>query len=313
LTESQYRAVGADGRCYAWDDRAHGYGRREGFAALILKSLDAAVNDGDRIHAVIRESGVNRHGKTTTVTSPSIEAQVKLIEACYRRVALDISKTAYVEAHMTGTQIGDATEAEAIAKTFGKHRGANPIFVGSIKTNIGHTEGVSGLAAIIKTTQAFKHRQVPANLNYKVTNSKIRLNEWNLQASFYHRNNPSVVRDELSYELTQVPTSLTPWPKNKPLRASVNNFGYGGTNAHVILEDVPSISSGENEFNSFQFNGLHSFDRYRVYILSAKDSAACQVMAKNLAVHLRRTLEQGREPLPGDLAFTLDERRSRLP
>ncbi|KAL9112783.1 MAG: hypothetical protein Q9227_003086 [Pyrenula ochraceoflavens] len=284
-------AVGADGRCYAWDDRAHGYGRGEGVAALILKPLTTALRDGDCIHAVIRESGINQDGKTTTVTSPSMGAQIKLIETCYRRAGLDIAETAYVEAHMTGTQIGDATEAEALAKTFGKHHANDPILVGSIKTNIGHTEGVSGLAAIIKTAYAFKHRQIPANLNYKTTNSKIKLDEWHLK----------------------VPTHLTPWPQNKLLRASINNFGYGGTNAHVILENAPPMHSYANGVNGFQHNGVHTSERYRVFVLSAKDPAVCQVMAKNLAAHLRQALEEGLEPPLGDLAFTLAERRSRLP
>ena len=178
-----YRVLGREGKCYAWDSRADGYGRGEGIAALIIKSLDAAIRDGDRVHAVIRETGLNQDGKTTTITSPSMEAQIKLIEACYSRAGLDISETGYVEAHMTGTKIGDAIEAEALAKTFGQSRTLDPIPVGSVKTNIGHTEPVSGLAAVIKTTFALKHGQIAPNLNYKQTNSKISLDEWNLRVS----------------------------------------------------------------------------------------------------------------------------------
>ncbi|KAL2167896.1 hypothetical protein VTG60DRAFT_683 [Thermothelomyces hinnuleus] len=258
-------AAGPSGRCYAWDERAHGYGRGEGVAVLILKPLDAALRDGDRVHAVIRESGVNQDGKTNTVTSPSMEAQIKLIESCYKRAGLNMSETGYVEGHMTGTQVGDPTEAEAIARTFGKHQTGEPILVGSVKTNIGHTEAVSGLASIIKTVFVLKHRQIPPNLNYEKPNPKIKLDEWHLQ----------------------VPTRLTSWPQGKPLRASINNFGYGGTNAHVILESPPPIHMHVNGLNVYQANGLQESDRYRVYVLSAKDSTACQQMAKNLAAYLR--------------------------
>lgn len=175
--------VGAEGKCYAWDTRADGYGRGEGVAALILKSLDAAIRDGDHVHAVIRDTGLNQDGKTTTITSPSMAAQVNLIETCYRRAGLDLSETGYVEAHMTGTKIGDATEAEALAKTFGRSRAHDPILVGSVKTNVGHTEAVSGLAAIIKTVFALKHGQIAPNLNYEETNPNINLDEWHLQVS----------------------------------------------------------------------------------------------------------------------------------
>lgn len=176
--------VGAAGKCYAWDARAEGYGRGEGVSALILKSLEGALRDGDEIHAVIRETAVNQDGKTTNITSPSMEAQVQLIKACYQRAGLDLSETGFVEAHMTGTQVGDATEAEALAKTFGGSRLRNdPIPVGSVKTNIGHLEPVSGLASIIKAAFMFKNRQVPPNLNYELPNPKIPLDEWHLQVS----------------------------------------------------------------------------------------------------------------------------------
>ena len=273
--------VGADGRCYAWDSRAQGYGR-----VLVLKSLNAAIRDRDRVHAVIRSSALNQDGKTSTITSPSMDAQVRLIRDCYRRAGLDLSDTGYIEAHMTGTQVGDAVEAESLARTFGMSRAVDdPVWVGSVKTNVGHTEGVSGLAGIIKTVMAMKYRSIAPNLNYTVGSAKIPLKDWHLQ----------------------VPTSLVPWPRDKPLRASINNFGYGGTNAHVILEGAPeySISNG---------NG-HCFDAYdqsHLFILSAQDPTTTKAMARNLAVHLRKCIEADTASSLGDLAFTLAERRSRL-
>jgi acyl transferase domain-containing protein len=284
-------AIGDEGKCFAWDERAHGYGRGEGVAALILQPLDAALRAGNQVHAVIRESGLNQDGKTTTISSPSADAQVKLIQDCYKRAGFNLTDTGYVEAHMTGTAAGDPVEAEAIARTFGKSRDASdPITVGSVKTNLGHTEPVSGLAALIKTTFALKHKVIPPNLNYEKTNPEIHLKAWHLQ----------------------VPTAPMPWPQDKLLRASVNNFGYGGTNAHVILDQSPTDTDRNASYHS---NGVtngnghangHHTDQSFVYLLSAKDSVACGTMMRQFAAHIVQS-----QPKPGDLAFTLAERRSR--
>lgn len=257
-------------------------------AALILKPLSSALRDDDQIHAVIKDTGVNQDGKTTTITSPSADAQVKLIQECYRRAGLDISETGYVEAHMTGTSAGDPIEADAISRTFGMcQQPGSSIPVGSIKTNVGHTEPVSGLAAVIKTAFALKNAMIPPNLNYEVTNPSIDLEKGRLE----------------------VPTALVPWPKDKILRASINNFGYGGTNSHAILEPAPftadirrpnghSVAERVNQYN-------HT---WRVFVVSAKDSVACQTMMRRLASHIVETL-----PSPGDLAYTLSERRTLHP
>lgn len=285
LAMSSLGMIGADGRCYAWDERAQGYGRGEGVAALVLKSLEAALRDGDRIHAVIRDTGLNQDGKTQSITSPSIDAQTRLIRDCYRRAGLDPAETGYVEAHMTGTQAGDVAEATALAQTFGAARPeTDPVLVGSVKTNIGHTEGVSGLAAIIKAAFAMKHGQVPQNLNYARGNPKIPLHQWRLQ----------------------VPTAMTAWPSNKPLRASINNFGYGGTNSHVILEAAPMPPAREDAAGGDEDMAS------RVFLVSAKDASSTRAMAKRLAGELRRRAQQGRAPTMGDLAHTLATRRSRF-
>jgi acyl transferase domain-containing protein len=289
--------VGADGRCYAWDSRAQGYGRGEGVAVLVLKSLDAAVRDGDRVHAVIRETGLNQDGRTTSITSPSMDAQIRLIRHCYRRAGLDIADTGYVEAHMTGTQAGDVTEAESLARTFGASRTqGDPVWVGSVKTNVGHTEGVSGLAGVIKTAMAMKYRAIPPNQNYVVGNDKIPLGDWHLR----------------------VPTSLVPWPRNKPLRASINNFGYGGTNAHVIIEGAPEMrlangSSGRSHTgDGGTTTTADDGDVSRLYVLSAQDAATAKAMAGNLAAYLRKSIKGEMDLQPADIAYTLSHRRSRL-
>ncbi|KKK24815.1 hypothetical protein P175DRAFT_0548914 [Aspergillus ochraceoroseus IBT 24754] len=288
--------LGPNGKCFAWDDRAEGYGRGEGVASLVLKPLHAALRDGDVVHAVIRETGLNQDGKTPTITSPSMEAQVAVIEDVYRRAGLSPADVGYVEAHMTGTPSGDPIEAEALARTFGKHRRADdPVIVGSVKPNVGHTEPVSGLAAMIKTVYVLKNRLIPPNLNYLKTNPKIPLDEWHLT----------------------VPTSLTPWPADKPLRASINNFGYGGTNAHVIMEAAPETSptNGASHSNGVDsangaVNSAREVDESLVYVVSAKDSVASQGMNKNFAAYIRESIANGTAPLPADLAFTLSERRS---
>lgn len=156
-------------------------------AVLVLKPLHAALRDGDHVHAVIRESRLNQNGKTTSVTSPSLNAQIELIKQCYKRAGLDIADTGYVEAHMTGTATGDVTEAEALATTFGRNRnGDDPVLVGSVKTNIGHTGPVSGLAGIIKTIWALKTKQIPQNLNYETPNPRIPLEEWHIAVRAQH-------------------------------------------------------------------------------------------------------------------------------
>ncbi|KAE8384250.1 putative polyketide synthase [Aspergillus alliaceus] len=287
ISASTIGAIGSEGKCFAWDNRAAGYGRGEGVAALILKPLDAALLAGDQIHAVIKGSGVNQDGKTTTITSPSADAQVNLIEQCYRRAGLDIAQTGYVEAHMTGTAAGDPVEAEAIARTFGKARQANDkVLVGSVKTNVGHTEPVSGLAAVIKTTFALKTASIPPNLNYETPNPSIDFDKGHLE----------------------VPTRLAPWPEDKILRASINNFGYGGTNAHVILEPAPAPTAIYHLNGQSTSEGSQSGDKSRVFVVSARDSAACRTVMDRLASHIIET-----SPSPDSLAYTLNERRSLHP
>lgn len=261
----------------------------------MLKPLTAALRDSDRIHAVIRQTALNQDGKTTTISSPSLEAQEALIKDCYRRAGLNMADTGYVEAHMTGTPTGDLIEAQALARTFGESRSSgDPILVGSVKTNLGHTEPVSGLAAVIKTAYALKHGLIPPNLNYKSGNPSIKLREWKLD----------------------VPKALTTWPAGKALRASVNNFGYGGTNAHIIMESAPARAAAraDSPHPSIEADGqLAAGPEQRVFVISGKDSFSSEKMTQNLAAHLRQKIADGGEPSLDDLAYTLAERRSRFP
>ncbi|KAH9872372.1 polyketide synthase [Plenodomus lingam] len=296
---SNLGVLSPQGKCLPWDHRANGYGRGEGMAVVILKRLDLALKDGDHIHSVIRESAMNQDGKTSTITTPAKEAQQTLIRDCYSRAGLSLSETAYIEAHMTGTPTGDPIEAESLAKTFGAARAAgDSVYVGSIKANIGHTEPVSGLASIIKTALVLQHQQIPPHLNYEKSNPAIPLQDWNLK----------------------LPLSLIGWPEGAPLRASVNNFGYGGTNVHVIMEAAPvstakTLHTSEfntiNEVESQQIGPTEASPSY-VYIISSRHSAGGLEMGESLALHIRDSIMRDQKPRAIDLAYTLAERRTRF-
>jgi len=181
-TNGNNSLISKDGKSYAFDSRANGYGRGEGSATVILKRLDDAIRDGNPIRAVIRESGVNQDGKTETITTPSGEAQEALIRACYQRAGLDPSLTTYFEAHGTGTRTGDPIEVKAIASVFKDSRPADqPLRIGSVKTNIGHTETASGVAAVIKVVLALENGQIPPSVNFEEPNEKLHLEEWKLK------------------------------------------------------------------------------------------------------------------------------------
>ncbi|KAI0096685.1 ketoacyl-synt-domain-containing protein [Hypoxylon sp. NC0597] len=207
-----------DGKCYSFDARANGYGRGEGIGIVVLKRLQDAIRDNDNIRGVIRGSSVNQDGRTPGITLPSSEAQLRNIKAVYKRAGLSVDSTAYVECHGTGTQAGDFRELKAISDGFCAQRtSANPIYVGSIKTNIGHLEGCAGIAGLIKGILTIENGVIPKHLNFNLPgNPAIKFDDWKVK----------------------VPIANTPWPTEGLRRASVNCFGFGGTNAHVIMDDA---------------------------------------------------------------------------
>ncbi|KAG4444512.1 hypothetical protein IFR05_000103 [Cadophora sp. M221] len=216
ITMTSMGFLSPDGRCHSFDHRANGYARGEGVSCVILKPLSEALKNGDVIRAVIRNSAINQDGKTPGITFPSAAAQASLAEKIYAQAGLDPMETTYVETHGTGTQAGDPVEASALYSTFGKLRN-DPLRIGSIKTNVGHLEGASGVTGLIKTVLMLEKEQILPNSDFQSPNKRIPLDEWKLE----------------------VPTKCLPWSrKNGVLRASVQSFGYGGTNAHVIVEDA---------------------------------------------------------------------------
>ncbi|KAK8014373.1 hypothetical protein PG990_007669 [Apiospora arundinis] len=216
-TMSHMNFLSPDGTSKPFDHRANGYSRGEGAAFCVLKPLDLALKDGDVIRAVIRNTDVNQDGFTPGITQPSSEAQENLIRRVYADAGLNLAHTTYVEAHGTGTPIGDPLEAKALGRTFGNARqSGDSVYIGSLKSNIGHLEGGSGTAQVIKAIFMLEQGQIPPSLYYEKPNPHIPMDDWNLR----------------------VPTELTPWPADGLRRISINSFGYGGTNAHCILDDA---------------------------------------------------------------------------
>ncbi|KAI1873437.1 hypothetical protein JX265_005059 [Neoarthrinium moseri] len=290
-----------DGKSYSFDSRGNGYGRGEGVATVVLKRLDDALRAGDPVRAVIRETCLNQDGKTETITSPSQQAQEELIRKCYRKAGLGLGAVQYFEAHGTGTPTGDPIELGAAAAVFQHSRSAKePLLIGSVKSNIGHTETVSGLASLIKVALALERGEIPPSINFERPNKRLKLDEWNFK----------------------VPQKCEEWHAGVDgnRRASLSNFGYGGTNAHVIMEDLPHqiVHDSRRHLNGNGYtNGdRHSIKQYsRVFLLSAKDEQACRMMVENLKKHLQRLVlsdEDDNEYLDS-LAYTLGQRRTLFP
>ncbi|KAF2755008.1 ketoacyl-synt-domain-containing protein [Pseudovirgaria hyperparasitica] len=219
MSMGQLNFLSPDSKCYSFDHRANGYARGEGFSILVLKSLDDAIRDNDTIRAVVRASSVCQDGKTPGITLPSSDAQADLIASTYRKARLSMLDTQYFEAHGTGTTAGDAAELRAIGRTIGANRRpGETILCGSVKPNIGHLEGCAGLAGILKAIMAVEQGLIPQNLWFE---------------------KPSPENDLDAYRVT-IPTELTTWPTHGIRRASINCFGFGGTLAHVIIDDAAS-------------------------------------------------------------------------
>lgn len=215
--ETEFGAISPSGHTYAFDERADGYVRGEGGALVLLKPLPAALADGNRIHAIIAGSAVGNAGRDTSgLTVPSAAAQAEVMRRALAGAGLRPDHLDYVEAHGTGTAVGDPVEARALGEVFGARRN-HPLPIGSVKTNIGHTGAAAGVAGLVKTILAVEKACLPASLNFKSAGTDL------------HRLG------------LQVNTALTPWPQGECRRAGVSSFGMGGTNAHVIVEQAPTV------------------------------------------------------------------------
>ncbi|KAL8764126.1 MAG: hypothetical protein Q9184_000268 [Pyrenodesmia sp. 2 TL-2023] len=240
VAESNLNMLSKDGRSRMWDAGANGYARGEGVGSVVMKTLSRALRDGDHIEYIIRETGVNQDGKTPGITMPSPAMQAALIRDTYARAGLDLAKRndrcQYFEAHGTGTPAGDPQEAGAIYRAFfadlesdaktadSSVNDDDVLYVGSIKTIVGHTEGTAGIAGLMKAALAVQHKTIPPNMHFTRLNPDI--------APYYNN--------------LKVPVQSCEWPDlppGVPRRVSVNSFGFGGANAHAIIESYEPESN----------------------------------------------------------------------
>lgn len=217
ISEAQAGFLSPTGSSHGFAATANGYVRAEGVGIVVLKKLGAAIADGNRIHAVIKATAVNQDGKTNGITVPNGDAQFRLMKKAYAKACLSPGKIQYLEAHGTGTPVGDPIEADSIGRILSLDRSPEDLcYVGSVKTNIGHTEGAAGMAGLIKVVMAMRNRAIPPHLHLKQINPKIQL-------------------DKAPYV---IPTTLVVWPEHDgPMLAGINSFGFGGTNAHLVLSE----------------------------------------------------------------------------
>ena len=260
-----------DGLCRAFDANAQGTVFGNGVGIVVLKRLSDALSDGDTIYAVIKGSAINNDGaEKVSLTAPSVTGQAAVIAAALKNAKVDPATISYIEAHGTGTALGDPIEVAALNKVFGPPTSEqiSHCAIGSVKTNIGHLDAAAGIAGLIKTVLALTHQQIPPSLNFQQPNPKIDF-----------ANSPFTVQNQLS-----------DWPRNgTPRRAGVSSFGMGGTNVHVVLEEGPEGEQGTR--NREQGTGNEGDRRQEpadhLLVLSAKTPVALEAAAANLVDHLK--------------------------
>ncbi|TLS21198.1 uncharacterized protein PpBr36_10632 [Pyricularia pennisetigena] len=279
IAESKLKMLSPRGRSSMWDKAADGYARGDGIAAVVIKTLSQALQDGDHIECIVRETGINQDGRTKGITMPSAKSQQELIRQTYARAGLDLSKASdrpqYFEAHGTGTPAGDPQEAEGIASAFfgpdigfQREQKDNPLYVGSIKTIIGHTEGTAGIAGLLKASLAVQHGTIPPNM-------------------LFNELSPSVAP---FYKHVRISSEPLPWPdvpQGAPRRASLNSFGFGGANAHAVVEsytcrrlprtaarETTTVSLAPFNFSAATEKSLRSMlESYATHLESKEDSS----------------------------------------
>ncbi|KUN25511.1 hypothetical protein AQJ23_16700 [Streptomyces antibioticus] len=296
LNANGYEAFGSsgmlagDGRCKTFDHRADGYARGEGVGVLFLKPLSRAEADGDSVHAVILGSAVNHGGRATSLTAPNPAAQAAVIGAALRRAGVGADTIGYVEAHGTGTPLGDPIEVQGLTRAFRDHGWdgtGRRCALGTVKTSVGHLETAAGIAGLIKTVLAMRHRILPPLLHLE-------------------RPNPLLELERTPFHLVD---AAMPWDRHStgdhelPRRAGVSSFGFGGANAHVVLEEYSDRRSAPAASGA------------QLIVLSALDEDRLGAYAARLLDHTRRVLMRGTDgdAALADLAWTLQTGRSELP
>ena len=279
---AQTGMMSRDGRCFTFDQRANGFAPAEGVGAVLLKRLSDAQQDGDNILAVIHGWGVNQDGKTNGITAPNPDAQARLQQEVYDKFGIDPAAIQMVEAHGTGTKLGDPIEVDALKASFGKYTNKTDYCaLGSVKSNIGHCFTAAGVASVIKVVLALRHKQLPPTINYERLNEHIDL-----------AGSPFYVNDR-----------LRPWePGGASRMAAVSGFGFGGTNAHLVV----------GEYTAAPARSAPSFVAEHgriIFPLSARTAEQLKQQAANLLDHVTR---HGRALDPLDVAYTLQAGRDAM-
>lgn len=272
-----------DGHCRAFDEKAAGTVIGSGAGLVVLKRLDDALRDGDTIYAVIKGTAANNDGADKVgFTAPSVNGQAEVIRAAQLIAGVGAESVGYIEAHGTGTVLGDPIEMAALTQAFqadGKSIRTHYCAVGSVKTNIGHLDAAAGVSGLIKTVMALKHKTLPASLHFERPNPQIDF----ANSPFY------------------VNATTQAWPAGAtPRRAGVSSFGIGGTNVHVVLEEAPPTAT------------VDSASRWQVLPLSAQNAAALQEAGRQLGRHLEASEASTAQPL-ADIAHTLQSGRRAMP
>ncbi|GAP88125.1 putative polyketide synthase [Rosellinia necatrix] len=266
---------GASSRSF--DADADGYARAEAVSMIYVKRLDDALRDGNPIRAIIRSTASNCDGKTPGLTKPSREAHETLIRASYAAAGLEneLHRTGFFECHATGTSSGDPEEAKAVADVFGQGGG---VYIGSVKPNLGHSEGASGLTSLLKCIMALENKIIPPNIKFQKPNPNIPFEEGGLR----------------------VPTEPIPWPQDRDERASINSFGVGGANAHVIIDSAAEFGIGGTAREAPRGN--------RLVVFTANDLESARRGSQECSSFITNHLDK-----LNDAAYTLGKRREHLP
>ena len=255
---SQAKMLAPDSRCKPFDSRANGFVRSDGVGLVLLKPLSAALADGDPIYAAIRGSAVSNDGRCSGfLMTPSREGQEAVLRDAYRNAGVSPAAVHYVEAHGTGTSVGDPVEAGALGAVVGRGRAEDrPCFIGSVKSNIGHTEAAAGIAGLIKVALSVSNRILPASRNLIEPNPAIPFKDYSLK----------------------VQSELSAWPvESEPALAGVSSFGINGTNAHVVIEEVPSTQATPEETGS----------KAELLTISANSQSALEALARSYSDYFK--------------------------
>jgi len=278
------------GRCQVFDAAGDGYVRSEGGGVFLLKDYDQALADGNHILAVVAGSAVNTDGRKTGLTVPSAQVQSDLLTSIYAKAGIDPASIDYLEAHGTGTSVGDPIETRAIGVALGKHR-VSPLPIGSVKSNLGHMEAASGIAGLVKALHCIQHRVVPATIGLTTPNPNIDFDDLNL----------AVVTQNLALKQTG------------KLVIGVNSFGFGGANAHVILESVETdrVSKAAENKGGNQHDSLSHHSDLPI-LVSARDAAALRQAAKELASFILSKPEEALYDISYNTIFNREAHQHRL-